>query len=525
MKNLRLIVLRELDHFRGWFYLLLGLAGFTVLLHVLVLTILPGMYLAEFLVVMKSYVVPGVFGILCAMMGYADSPEHGSHEFKTRPVRLKTLYLGKVTVIAGTAVALVLVQALMSWFAGFPLGLWKLWVPLFLVGLGFFFLAALLRPTIFSALQLVVVIRLPWALGDLWHVFLRGRDGLAIYPMSFLALSFVSAVYLFGVFLAKNSLRKRYLWGLFIPLAALVVGAGVWLLPVGQRVVSADLIEGSLEERFRPELRFEPLSNGMIRLEVIEPKSDQGAIHRLRFESRVVELVGEGGTMRRIPIFQRSYSSFDSSEEDELLMALGLVPRYTEEQLDRIVTYTPNSRLVVSGSRNFEIPAELRGQSLEIRSEGVASYWETESLGVLPIRVGKKINNKNLSVEIVDVDDGKYLISLRVHARNGARIRLGAFQKNLENPSLPYGEIKWLTNHGVIDGMSTVDIMKVDIHKSQIEESPEVAVLHLFSMTYRGVAPFRSKSVLFDGKKSLEKRQLMKADYPIRPSISATESE
>jgi hypothetical protein len=525
MKHLRLIVLRELDHFRGWFFLLLALTAFTVLLHVLVLTIIPGMRMAEFLVIMKSYVVPGIFEILCALMGYADSPAHGSHDFRTRPVRLKSLYLGKVSVIAGTAACLVLVQVLMNAFAGFPLSFWTLWWPLFLGGLTFFFLGTIMRPEISSALQLLAIVALPWILGDWLHVFLRSRLEREIPPLGILTLTFVTALYAFVLASAKSSLRARYFWSLLLPFAALAVGAGIWLLPFNQRVVSPDKVREALSERLNPELKLTNLSSGEFRLMVSEPKSKECLLHRLSFSNHVVKLLSDDGIVRRIPMHQEFFGGLSRSEDQEILRALDLTPPLTDEAIAQRLRYDRDWGSIISGSRDFKVPPEFRGKAVEISTEGFAHYWETELLGTLPIRKGAKLTSEDLSVELVEPDRKSGYLKLRVHSRSGASIRLGAYQKNLAQPFYPYDVTVWLTSHDVTRGMSTVDILRTGVNFDHIEESQEAGTLHFFSITYRGRLPFQSKPIVLTAEQSLNKGKILRANYRILPSIIPIESK
>ena len=525
MKHLRLVGLRELDHFRGWFVLLLGLVGFAVLIHVLVFTIIPGGILAEFLVVLKSYVIPGFFGILCALMGYADSPEHGSHEFRTRPVRLTTLYLGKLVLIAGTAACLVLVQSVMNLFAGYPLDFWTLWIPLFLCGMTFFFLAAISRPTVLSALQLSVVVGLPWVFGDWVLVGLRSQVVVEVFPLGFLSLIFVAAFYAFGVFCGKCFFGAKIFWGLFLPIAALAAGAGVWLLSFSQRSISPDVVEEVLSERLNPELKLANYRDEKVKLVISETKSDENVLQRLRYSNRIVKLESADGIVRRIPLNQWQDGSFSSTEESDIRRALGVIPPLTKEQLEMQSRYHPDDRFSLSGRLDFKVPPEMRGKKIEIRTEGAAHFWEVESLGSLPIRKGAKLASEDLSVEIVDLEKGNYWVRLRVQSRSGGGIRLGAYQKNLKGPYSPYGRTMWVTSHDVIRGMSTIDIFRLMIHYDQIKESEEAEFLHLFSSIYRGSTPFQSKPFILDLSEKKESSQLLRADYPILPSIIPIESK
>jgi len=525
MKHLRLIVLRELDHFRGWFFLLLGLVGLALLIHVLVLTILPGRNWAEFLIVLKSYIVPGFFGTLCGLMGYADSPGHGSHEFRTRPVRLKTLYLGKLILIAATAACLVLVQSLVNFFAGSPLGFWLLWIPLFMGGLSFFFLAALFRPTVISALQLMVIVALPWIFGDWVHVGLRSQIAVEIYALGLMAVTFVAALYALVVFCGKCVLRAKIFWVLFLPYVALAAGAGVWLLPFSQRSVSPGIVEEVFSERLNPELRLTEYRDERVRLVVSEPKTNESVLQRLRFMNRVVKLESADGIVRRIPLNQWGDGSYNSNEENDILRALGLIPPLSKEQLKVQLRYDPESRFSTSGRTSLQIPPEMRGKEIEVTTEGAAHYWEVESLGALPIRKGATLASGDLKIEIVALADGGSEVRLRVHSRSRYHRRLGVYQKNVKEPYRYYGRTCWLTSHDAIRGMTSVDIFDVRIHFDQIEESEEAGFLYLHATTYRGSTPFQSKPFVLDLSEEKEPSRLLRAKYPILPSVIPIEQK
>jgi len=521
MRSLGIIVLREWDHFRRSFLLLLGTVGLAVLMHVLVLTIIPGTALAEFLVIFKSIVIPGLFVLICGMMGYADSPERGSHDFRTRPIRVRALYAGKLLLIAVIAVGLVSVQSLMNLAAGFPMDFLTLWWPLFMAGTSAFFVAGVVRPKLGTFLCFGVMALLVWIGMNVAVKVIFGNLEMPFSEPGLRRFLLVAVMVSLCLFLGRNMIPSRWLrWAGF---AALAFGSGflIYILPVDLRKAELDEDDELLNRRLHPHLEIEPdRAEGVMKIAFPEEPSREMVLRRLSFRPQVVGLTDEAGQVFRIPVHERYWDGWGSSEELLVIRALGLAPWLTGKEISDARHHLFDRR-----QSWIPVPDELEGRKLTVVAEGRAHLTEVTELGILPMKEGAKILGDDVTVELLELQTERDRVRLRVHSRSGSSIRVGAFQKNPKNFNRPYGEIKWLTNHEVTRGISSVDFVEVGVHFKLVEEFPEAAELHLFVVRYEGNFPFKSKpeTITWDGGGSPQK--MLRADYPILPSITPYSSK